>query len=131
MNPQAALQTIAEAGAANVAVAHALALSAVTFAERVSAVHLEFVRASLDQAADFPPPASGNAGWQEYSARQTAAMRETAERTGEWFRGVCEAGSEAQAAAAEAVSSRLAEISDAVMALGATAPAPKAARKAA
>lgn len=116
MNPQAPLQTLAEAGAANAAVARSLALSALAFAERLSATHLEFARASLEQAGDFPTP-DGMADWQSFAARQSAAMRAAGERAGAWLHGVCEAGSEAQAAAAEAVSSHLNEIGDTVGAL--------------
>lgn len=114
MNPQASLQTLAEAGAANAAVARSLALSALAFAERLSTTHLEFARASLEQAGDFPSSGSGITDWQEFAARQNAVMREAAERAGAWLHGVCEAGSEAQAAAADAVSSHLNEIGDTV-----------------
>lgn len=117
MNPQAPLQTLAQAGAANAAIARSLALSVLAFAERLSTTHLEFARASLDQAGDMPASANGIPDWQELASRQNAAMREAAQRAGAWLHGVCEAGSEAQAAAAEAVSSHLNEIGDTVGAM--------------
>lgn len=117
MNPQASLQALAEAGTANAAIARSLALSALAFAERLSTAHLEFARASLEQAGEFPSSGNAVTDWQDFAARQNAALREAAERAGAWLHGVCEAGSEAQAAAAEAVSSHLNEIGDTVGAL--------------
>lgn len=116
MNPQT-LQSVVETGTAGLALSRSLALSALAFAERLSAVHAEFARSSLEQAGDLAPLGSTVADWQNLAARQNAAMREAAERAGAWLRGVCEAGSEAQATAAETFSSHLAEIGDRVGAM--------------
>lgn len=114
MNPQASLQTLAEAGTANVAMAHSLALSTLAFVERLAAAQAAFMRTSLERAADFTPLEEGQFDWSALAARQNAAMRDAAERTGAWFRDICEAGSEAQASATEAVSTHLAETGDAL-----------------
>lgn len=113
MNPQA-LQPVAEIAATNLALSRSLALSALAFAERLSAAHIDFARTTLEHAGNLPVLEDPAGDWQEFAARQNGAMREAAERAGAWLRSICEAGSEAQAVATDAVSSHLAEIGDTV-----------------
>lgn len=99
---QHSIQTIAAANAANIEAIRSLTATSLNAAERLLNLNLDLARLSLRAGA----PMSQQADWQQHT-KQAA----------DYFRGVYEISTEAQANASEVLSSRVEELADSVTSL--------------
>lgn len=112
MNPHKSLQTLTDAGAANADTARSLALSAIAMTEGMVALNLDYARSALNRRPRFTAFTSQNIDLAQWLSQPGQELRETMETAASYLRSVNELATLGQADAAEAITARMAEISD-------------------
>ena len=112
MNPHKSLQTLTDAGVANAGVARSLALSAIAMTEGMVALNLDYARSALTRRPSFTAFTPQHIDLSQWVSQPGQELRETMATAATYLRSVNELATQGQADAAEAITTRLAEISD-------------------
>lgn len=112
MNSQASLQAFQDAGRANAEAIRSLGSAAIAATERLLALNLDFARAALSRGAELALTAPARGDWQ--MSVQSVELRAAAESAADYLRSVQAIAADVQRETEQVISSRLAEVQDAL-----------------